>query len=300
MKHFKITGSLFKYLALAGLLAACNNDQVVAPTEPTNAVVGDRNAKINPLTRLVDDSGQSIQYEKSGKFFGKISRVGKSSWNDQYVTYTYSDNNPAGELWVSKKKYKASNNSFIGEHKFKIVNGLCVHSQNDNGDTFEYKYNAQGYLDEVKKSNQGLLLESWKYQYDWTYRLTKIKHQKDGKPYHTYNFTYKQIEDKYPFNFPTDNINDVNYNHIGGSYIGGINDKYLPYFGKHTSPVLDVMVDKNDVTNQTMTGASISFSGYAVGSDGLVISKNLTQYSAVWTETFKYSDTSWQGLPGNP
>lgn len=121
--------------------------------------------------------------------------------------------------------------------------------------------------------------------------------QKDGKPYHTYNFTYTQIEDKYPLNFPTDNIDDINYNHIGGSYIGGINDKYLPYFGKHTSPLIDVMIDKNDVTGQIMTGASIYFSGYVVDSDGLVISKNLTQYSAGWTETFSYSATSWQGIP---
>lgn len=295
MKYLKIAGSLLKCLMLTGLLTACNNDEVVTPTGDVSAAIGNRNAKISPLTRLVDDSGQSIQYKKSGKFFGKISRVGKSSWSDEYVTYTYNDSNP-GELWVSKKKYKASNNSFIGEHKFKIINGLCVQSENDNGNIFEYKYNAQGYLDEVKKSNQGLLLESWKYQYDWIYRLTKIKHQKNGAPYHTYSFAYTQIEDKYPFNFPTDNIDDLNYKHIGGNYIGGIDDKYLPYFGKHTSPAIDVMIDKNDVTNQIMTGASISFSKYVVDSDGLVISKDLTQYSAGWTETLKYSDTSWQGI----
>ena len=125
MKHFKVTDSLFKYLVLAGLLAACNNDQVEAPIEPANAVVGDRNAKINPLTRLADDSGQSIQYETSSNFFGKISLVGKNSRNDQYVFYTYNDSNP-DELWINKKKYNASNNSFIGEHKFQIINGLYV------------------------------------------------------------------------------------------------------------------------------------------------------------------------------
>lgn len=299
MRQFKITGSLLKSLALVGLLTACNDDNIVNPTETTGVTVNDQNAKISPLLRLVDDDGQSLQYIKSGKFFGKLSLVSKAPWDDQYTTYTYNDSNP-GELWVSKKKYKASNNSFIGEHKFKIVNGLCIQSQNDYGDTFEYKYNAQGYLDEVKKSNQGLLVESWKYQYDWTYRLTKIKHQKDGKPYHTYNFTYKQIEDKYPLNIPADHLYNLNGQHIGGSYIGGINDKYLPYFGKHTSPVIDEMIDKNDVTNKIMTGASLYFANYVLGNDGLIISKEYIQYSAVLTETFKYSDTSWQGLPGNP
>ncbi|MGV3603459.1 MAG: hypothetical protein ACO1N1_19730 [Dyadobacter fermentans] len=293
-----ISESLFKCLFLAGLLTACNSNEVVTPTDNISAVADDRNAKILPLTRLVDDSGQAIQYEKSGKFFGKISRVGKNSWKDQYETYTYDDSNP-GELWISKKKYKASNNSFISEHKFKIINGLCVQSQNNSGDTFEYKYNAQGYLDEVKKSNQGLLSESWKYQYDWTYRLTKITHQKDGKPYHTYNFTYKQIEDKYPLNFP-DHLFNLNGQYIGGSYIGGLNDKYLPIFGKHCSLAIAKITETDDVKNKINTGASIHFSSYATDSDGLVISKKYIQYSALISETYKYSATSWQGLPGNP
>lgn len=295
MNYIKISGISLKCLLAVGLLTACNNDEAITPTETARTSINDQNAKISPLLRLVDDNGQSIHYIKSGKFFGKLSRVSKAPWDDQYTTYTYDDSNP-GELWVSKKKYKASDNSFVGEHKFKIINGLCIQSQNDNGDTFEYKYNAQGYLDEVKKSNQGLSLESWKYQYDWTYRLTKTKRQKDGKPYYTYNFKYKQIEEKYPLNFPTDNLDNSNGQHTGGSYIGGINDKYLPYFGKHTSPVIDEMIANNDVTNQIMTGASIYFSQYVVDSDGLVTSKDLLQYSASWKETFKYSDTSWQGI----
>lgn len=297
MKQVKIMGNLFKCLLLSVLLAACNNEEVVTPADQASAAVGDRNARLDPLTRLVNDAGLSIQYEKSGKFFGKISKIGNAPVNSQYVTYTYDDSNPAA-LWISKKTYKSSNNSLIGEHNFKIINGLCIESIDEKGNLFEYKYNPQGYLDEVNKSDTAYVLkESWKHQYDWVYRLTKIKHQKDGKPYHTYNFTYTQIEDKYPLNFPTDNIDDINYNHIGGSYIGGINDKYLPYFGKHTSPLIDVMIDNNDVTGQIMTGASIYCSGYVVDSDGLVISKNLTQYSAGWTETFSYSATSWQGIP---
>nr|WP_295927110.1 hypothetical protein [uncultured Dyadobacter sp.] len=297
MKQVKIMGNLFKCLLLSVLLAACNNDEVVTPADQASTAVGDRNARLDPLTRLVNDEGFPIQYKKSGKFFGKISKLGNAPVNYQYVTYTYDDSNPAA-LWISKKTYKSSNNSLIGEHNFKIINGLCIESIDKKGNLFEYKYNPQGYLDEVNKSDTAYVLkESWKYQYDWIYRLTKIKHQKDGKPYHTYNFTYTQIEDKYPLNFPTDNIDDINYNHIGGSYIGGINDKYLPYFGKHTSPLIDVMIDNNDVTGQIMTGASIYFSGYVVDGDGLVLSKNLTQYSVGWTETFSYSATSWQGIP---
>lgn len=56
-------------------------------------------------------------------------------------------------MTTSKMKYKDYNNSVTGEHRFKIINGVCVQSQKDNGDTFEYKYNEQGYMDEVEKSN---------------------------------------------------------------------------------------------------------------------------------------------------
>ncbi|ACT95716.1 hypothetical protein [Dyadobacter fermentans] len=279
MKHVRIAGSAFKCLALAGLLIACNNDQVVAPTEPTSAAVGDQNAKLNPLTRLVDDSGQSIEYKKSGKFFGKISRVGKSPLNDEYVTYTYSEN-PAGYLSISKKTYKASNNSFIREHKFKVVNGQCTQSENDNGDIFEYKYNSEGYLSEVNQFIQGILTESWKYKYDWTYRLNVIEHQKEGKPYHTYHFkSYTSIENKYPLNIEI-----------------GIRDRYLPIFGKCSKFQVEEIMDYNLLTNNHV---QTFYTKQKLNGDGLVIFRYMVKYATVYKETFNYS-VNWQGLPGNP
>lgn len=281
MKRIHIAGNLLKSLMLAGIMTACNNDQEVIPTNVSGVTVDDQNAKISALTRLVDDNGRSIQYLKSGKFFGKISKVNKGPWDNYYVTYTYNDSNPSGDLWISKKTYQSSNNSFIKEHKFKVVNGLCVLSENDAGDAFEYKYNPQGYLDEVKKIKQGLSTESWKYKYDWTYRLTTIEHTQGGNPYHSYHFSYDQIQDKYPLNLEPDGIN-----------IGGINDKYLPLFGKHSSPAIYKITDYNFLTNKnTIT----HYSQYATDSDGLITSREMIKYSAASVETFKYSD-NWQGI----
>lgn len=277
MKRIHVAGNLLKSLILAGLLTACNHDQAITPVEAPDITANHQNAKISSLLRLVNDSGHTIQYVKSGKFFGKLSRVDKGPWDDYYVTYTYDDNNPSGDLWISKKTYKSSNNSFVKEHKFKVVNGFCVQSENDTGTTFEYKYNLQGYLDEVKQFDQGVLLESWKYKYDWTYRLNTIEHKKDGKPYHSYHFVYKQIEDKYPLN--------TEY---------GIKDKYLPFFGKRSNQVIQEIVDQNFTTN--ITGIKTYYSSYVTDSDGLVTSREKVESSAVSTETFKYSASSWQGI----
>lgn len=273
MKQFIMTGTFLKTLALAGLLVACNHDdQMVTPSINDGIATNDQNAKISPLLRLVNHSGQAIKYVKSGKFAGSISRI--DDWGKTYTLYTYNDNNANGDLWITRRTYQASNNMFIKEHKFKVVNGLCVSSQNDFEDTFEYKYNAEGYLDEIKKLNHGP--ESWKHKYDITYRLNRVEHKKEGKPYHTYHFSYKPIQDKYPLN--------VEY---------GIKDKYLPIFGSHSNQVIDDITDHNDVTNKFEIDTSVDYSSYVTDGDGLVISRKAIQYSTASIETFSYS-TNWQ------
>lgn len=278
MKQIRIAGNLLKCLALAGFLTACNNDQTIAPTETPDLSISDQNARISPLLRLVNDGGHTIQYVKSGKFFGKISKVHKGPSNDYYVTYNYNDSNPSGELWISKKKYQSNSNAFIGEHKFKVVNGVCVQSQNDAGESFEYKYNPQGYLIEIIKSDQGLVVESWNYKYDFINRLSIIEHKNGGVMDHKYHITYEPIQDKYPLNIEL-----------------GIKDKYLPIFGKNKNPVIHEIKD----TSAKGTFSHIYYADHKTDSDGLVISKMIIQKSATWTETISYSD-NWQGLPGNP
>lgn len=278
MKQIRIAGSLLKCLALAGLLSACNNDQTIAPTENTGLSVSDQNARLSPLLRLINDGGRTIQYVNSGKFLGRISKVHKGPSDDYYATYNYDDNNPSGELWISKKKYQASSKSFIGEHKFKVVNGRCIQSQNDAGESFEYKYNAQGYLIEIIKSDQGLVVESWTYKYNFINQLGIVEHKSGGVMDHKYHITYEPIEDKYPLNIEL-----------------GIVDKYLPIFGKNINPVIHEIKD----TTPKGTFSHIYYSDHKTDSDGLVISKRVVQKSATWTETSSYS-THWQGLPGNP
>lgn len=281
MKRFRITGNLLKTLALAGLLSACNHDESVTPTQTVDVTVKDQNAKISPLLRLVDDDNGSVQYVKSGKFFGRVSRANEAPWSGYYLTYAYNDSNPSGDLWITRKLYMSSNNLFIKEERYKVVNGLCMLNEDDFGNIHEYSYTPQGYMNEIKYTKKGILSGFWKYAYnyigsDQTYRLSKIEHKKDDKPYHTYNYTYKQIQDKYPLNIEEGNV-----------------DKYLPIFGKGSDLVLETIVDQDFETNKSIT---TFYTSYVTDGDGLVTSRDRIKYSALHIEKFKYSASTWQGI----
>lgn len=284
MKHFKIAGTSLKYLLAIGLLTACNHENLVNPTQGSATEVKDQNAKISLLTRLVKNGQQNIQYVKSGKFFGKVSRVNEAPWSGYYLTYAYDDSSPSGDLWIHRKMYKSSTDAFIKEERYKVVNGLCILSEDDYGSIHEYKYTPQGYLDEIKYNYQGNLLQSWKYAYTYSgsgqiYRLNKIERKKDGKPWINYNFTYKQIQDKYPLNNPL-NIEDGNV------------DTYLPFFGNHSDLVIESITDENLETNKSV---QTFYTGHVLNNDGLVISREKVKYATVSIEIFKYSD-NWQGI----
>lgn len=284
MRQFKITKSLLKSLALAGLLTACNDDNIGNPTENAGVTVNDQNAKISPLTRLTNDNGRSIQYVKSGKFFGKVSRVNEAPWSSYYLTYAYDDSNP-GELWITRKMYKSSTNAFIKENRYKVINGLCTLVEDDFGSLHEYNYTPAGYLNEVKYSNNGKLLESWEYSYNFiasaqTYRLNKIDRKQNGQPWISYHFTYNQNQDKYPLNNPL-NTED------------GKVDKYLPFFGKVSDLLIESITEEDLLKNKSV---QTFYTGHTLDSDGLVTSREMVKYSTVHKETFKYSSTTWQGI----
>lgn len=273
-ENIKNDEQFIETLALAGLMTACNHNDVVNPTGTTGVTNSDQNAKISPLIKLVKHENNTIQYVKSGRFFGKISQVNKYPSDDYYTTYSYNDSNPSGELWISKKRYKSSNNLLVSEEKFKVVNGLCIYSETGLGSTFEYKYNPQGYLDEIKLyNNQAQSISSWTYKYDFTSRLTSIDY---GKPSHNYELKYGPSQDKY---------------HLNNEY--GIPDKYLQIFGQHSNPLIHIIVDQNLQTNTTV---ETYYNGYQMNNDGLVDSRNVTKNGAVHVETFNYSD-NWQGIP---
>jgi len=284
MNYIKISGVSLKFLLAIGLLTACNHDEAITPTSTNGTYINNNNAKLSPLTRLTNDNGRSIQYVKSGIFFGKLSRVNQYPWSTAYRTYTYDDSNPS-ELWITRKTYKSSDNSITNECKFKVVNGNCVYSQDNLGQSHEYKYTPQGYLDEIKQIYNGQVLQTWKYLYNptgvgQTYRLNKIERKENGNPYINYHFTYNQIPDKYPLNNPL-NIENGNV------------DRYLPFFGKGSDVHIETITEENVVTNKSV---QTFYEDHIVDSDGLVTSRKMVKYSAFSYETFQYSSTTWQGL----
>jgi hypothetical protein len=290
MKQFKICASAFKCILLAGIMTACNHDDVVGPTQTTEIQANNQNAKISSLTRLVKDGERTIQYVKSGKFFGKISALSEPSWSNYRYEYTYDDNNPAGDLWISKKQYQKSNNLFVQEWKYKVVNGRCVASEGlAQGYSYQYIYNAQGLLDEIKMSANGSVSGNWKYSYSYyaptsSYRLDKVTHNSvQFGPQLEFTFLYTQTPDKYTLNEGDGNM-----------------DRYLPIFGKFSDVLVAKRTEKS-LVNPANPSQNYNRT-YTTDADGLVVTRttitttgNNPPSGAGNTETLKYSD-NWQGI----
>lgn len=290
MKQFRIAGNSLRCFLLAGIMTACNHDEPITPTQNSATEVSDQNAKISSLTRLVKDGERTIQYVKSGKFFGRISSLSEPSWSNYRYEYTYDDNNPAGDLWISKKQYQKSNNLFVQEWKYKVVNGRCVASERvASGFTFEYLYSPQGLLDEIKMAVKGTMSGTWKYSYNYiaatnAYRLAKITENSiQSGPKFEFTFTYTSTADKYSLNSTDGNI-----------------DKYLPIFGKFS----DVLIQKRTTKSLQYPANPLEHENYTyiTDADGLVTTKtsqittgNNPPSGAGYTEVLKYSD-AWQGI----
>src|SRR5688572_19164339 len=153
MKQTQIVGRLLKSLMLAGLLTACHNDQEITPTETVGITANDQNAKISPLTRLVKNGQQIIQYVKSGRFTGRVSKISNYYGINSSMEFTYDDNNPNGDLWIGQKLF-VNGSTLQYEWKHKVANGVCLESLNLTNGTFTtYKYTPEGYLNEVKAFN---------------------------------------------------------------------------------------------------------------------------------------------------
>jgi hypothetical protein len=290
MKQLHIAGNLLKTLVLAGLLTACHNDQTIAPTETSGVERNDQSAKISPLLRLVKEGERTIQYLKTGKFAGKVSKVDYGSSSNYYATYGYDDNNPAGDLWISKKLFNKAGNSFVQEWKYKVSNGVCVLSQDlVQAYSYQYLYNGQGQLDEVKLIINGGVSAKLKYSYNFnaatnTYRLNKIVETSTNfGPNIEFTFEYSPLPDNYSLNFSIYNI-----------------DKYLPIFGKSSDVLVEKRVEKS-LANPANPAQNYNHT-YTVDSDGLVILRkvektfgNTSPSGSGTAEALKYS-TSWQGI----
>jgi len=295
MKHLHITGITLKGFLLAGLLTACNNDQTIAPVEQASVVKGDQNGKISPLLRLVNDAGTTVQYVKTGKFFGRVSKVSEADPAGIRDEYSYDDNNSQGDLWITKKRYKKSTNQLQSEAKYKIVNGRCVQSEEGNLDCI-YTYNQQGYLKEVSISSNNNLLNTYKYYYNSTgipdvLSLAAITvFDVNSKAIVQQKFMYTTLSDKYPMPHQPSKDEIPFYSFL--------TNKYLPVFGKQT----DLLVHKTYIewANSQISNYSYKFT-YTLDADGLVSSKNIDKTEngvpdGNYNQSFSYSSVSWQGI----
>jgi len=290
MKQIHITGSLIKGLALCCLLTACNHDDLINPTENTGIATNDQNAKISPLNRLIKDGNWNLQYIKNGKFLGKISKV---YTNGYYSEYTYDNNNPAGDLFITQKSYSTSNSELVGSFKYQVANGICVASEDmKHGYLYQYKYTVHNLLDEVQISGGGSdKVETRKYFYAPSgatdgFRLYKVTTNiiESGKIVSNKEctITYHAIPDKYP----------TNPGHTGV-------DRFLPIFGKFSDLLVKDVYETGFSYN--IPQQSLAKYTYSINADGLATSRTL-EYACTDNPSpvsssaiLKYS-VNWQGI----
>ncbi|MDR6803469.1 hypothetical protein J2Y45_000739 [Dyadobacter sp. BE34] len=279
MEAFQIAGKITKGLLLAALLAGCQNDQITTPSDVTSTVNNNQNAKMSAEVFLVKDGENSLQYLKFGKFAGKLWKVIDTY---SYTEYTYDDS--SGDLWITSKKYAKSNNKLANHKTYHIVNGRCVASKDLTSKfAYEYKYNVQGSLIEIKRYFGAHVLTqqfSYKAILPNTQRLDKITYIGESGPFMEYKFSYSAFQDKYFLNPYHTQL-----------------DKYLRIFGTFSDKLVqDVITDYLDGT------ASSSNYIYTLNADGYVTTRTDTYYPNIYEPTFDVLTdslsyvTAWPGL----
>lgn len=285
MKRLKIAGGLFNCLLLAGITTSCIYDDAVNPIATEAVKLNDEGTKINAALKLVKYGDNGVQYVKSGKFMGMLSRVSNKT---TYRKYTYNDNNGTTNLFVTCATYSQATNAKGGESVYEIANGRCIAIIGSTGDTYQYKYNASGQLEEVTMFYQSSWVK-WNYSYIFNaatnaYRLDKIVAINNGGPVQEAKFTYTAIVDKYQLN--PENINA---------------EPLLPFFGAFSDVLIkDIEVKSTSGTQWT----NFREYNYVLDSDGYVTSRTQVYHPfgkgsnvslSNSTMNFKYSQY-WQGI----
>ncbi|WP_342088570.1 hypothetical protein [Dyadobacter sp. OTU695] len=251
MKKLNIAGQVLKAMVFAGLLAGCQNQDQVSPADSATSTISDQNAKTNAELKLVKDGATILQYIKSGRFLGYLSKVSEVSC---YTIYSYDDS--TGDLWITSKQYSKSSNTLIKEVKYKISNKRCIKSIDiTNNRTSEYKYNEVGRLDEVNISGGGVSQKKvFKYEYipaTGAERLSDITTSTPVGEFQRVNYFYTvgdqpSKQDKYFLNPENSGF-----------------DKYLTIFGKFS----DALVLRAQITPLPYTNQSKPFFQYYYGLD---------------------------------
>lgn len=279
MNSFQIVGKALEGLVLAALLSGCQNDSLVHPPGITSTENNNQNAKTAADVFLVKDGENSLQYLKFGKFSGKLWKVHGPY---AYTEYTYDDS--SGDLWITSKKYAKSNNKLSNHKTYHIVNGRCVESKDLTYKfAFDYKYNAQGLLVEIKRYfGSHILTQQFSYKAILPngQRLDKITHIGESGPFMEYKFSYSALQDKYFLNPYHTQL-----------------DKYLGIFGTFSDKLV-----QNVITDYLDGTASSDNYTYTLNGDGYVTTRTDTYYPNIYepafdvlTDSLSYVGT-WPGL----
>lgn len=251
MKLYKTTTLVIQGMLLIGLLGACQNEDTLIPSEPSPASLNENNSKTTAELKLVKNGETTLQYIKSGRFTGNLSKVSETAY---YTNYSYDDS--SGDLWVTSKRYAKASNALVKEIKYQVTNNRCIKSIDvTDSRNYEFKYNETGRLDEINESGGG---PSQKHVFKYDYisdldaeRLNEITSSTPTGAFKRVNFFYTvggqpSKQDKYRLNPENTGL-----------------DKYLPIFGKFS----DALVQRIQITPLPYTNQSKPFYQFYYGFD---------------------------------
>jgi hypothetical protein len=243
MKKFHIAGKLLKCFLLAGLLTGCQNEDMITPGETASSSLTEQGAKTNAELKLVKDGLNNIQYIKSGRYTGRISKV---SGQYYYTTYSYIDGYTTEMYLIISKRYHKASNTLEREIHYQVNNGRCTQSTDiTNSYVLNYQYSGEfARLDQISRPSNSTKV-------NFTYasgsgsaigsdRLQKIT-------YSNSNGAYKEVTFTYTVGMSPAQVDKYSLNHEHTDL-----DKYLPIFGKFSDVLVQqVVVSPLPYTNQS-------------------------------------------------
>ncbi|WP_157504605.1 hypothetical protein [Dyadobacter beijingensis] len=217
MKQLTMTGNLLKGLALAAVLAGCQQEDVVTQSPSPGVTANDNHAKIAFTPQLLKEDANQLEY--FGDYDVNRGKLKKLTNNDEgyYTEYQYS-----GQTIVAQRR-KISTNSLSYQVTYQLDgSGRCVESlSTETNKTLKYEYSQTGRL--TKIYNKAAPNE----RMEFTYESNALTLLKTISFFNQANAATKEIsygymvqggtgmENKYPVN-PT---------------ALGITSRFLPLFG---------------------------------------------------------------------
>ena len=292
MKKIHIAGKLLQCFLLAGLLTGCQNEDVLTPVETIANVSDDQNAKIAGEIRLVKDGEKTIQYHKSGRFAGLVSKVSEQYY---YTTYSYVDGALPGAYSITSKLYLKGNDALIKEMHYDVnEDGVCTKSHDVTSNQISnFTYKSRTRLEKITREGS-----SEKIEFLYTLDQTTGKYRLQKCIYSNINGAYKQITFFYDLGVGTSTKLDKYALNNEHTYL----DKYLPVFGKFS----DVLVQSAQITPLPYTNQTRPYYEYyyLMNANGYPISSDKHSYPLGYgnnagkqtTLTVFQFSTQWMGL----